>query len=65
MTRIELQVIQRLLGGNRAEAFEAAKSAGLLEKGDQGWKRNREREELEGKLLLLGLTIPWQYGTAE
>ncbi|MEX1027207.1 MAG: hypothetical protein WD049_04270 [Candidatus Paceibacterota bacterium] len=33
---------------------------GWLEMGKSGVKRNREREELEAKLVDLGLPIPWR-----
>jgi len=65
LTRLDLGVIYRLIAGDAAGAITAAQSADLLEEGDKGWKRNREREELESKLLRLGFDIPWRARTAD
>jgi len=65
LTRIDLEVIKGLLAGNRADAITAAKSAGLLQESEKGLIRSREREELEGKLLMLGLPVPWPYDHAK
>jgi thymidylate synthase (FAD) len=60
LSRLEVEVIRALGGGETAKALEIARSFGWLEEGPKGLKRNREREELARKLAFLNLPVPWQ-----
>jgi thymidylate synthase (FAD) len=62
LTRIEKELIRRLCRGDAAGALRVAESSGLLARGAEGLKRNRERQELERKLSDLGLSPPWLEG---
>ena len=54
----EMRIVRALIAGKTEEAVGAARSGGLLPA--QGpVKRSRERDELDEKLELLGLTPPW------
>jgi thymidylate synthase (FAD) len=57
---IEIEIIQSIGVGDVAGARLAAERHGWLEPGKNGLKRNREREELEAKLIRLNLPIPWR-----
>jgi thymidylate synthase (FAD) len=59
-SRIEMSVIVPLVSNDSIAAMNAAQLAGLLESDNKGLKRSREREELETKLVLLGLIAPWK-----
>lgn len=59
LSRLEIEVARLVSSGDRMAAVEFARSVGWLESGKEGWQRNREREEFEGKLKLLGILIPW------
>jgi thymidylate synthase (FAD) len=59
LTRVELEVVKRIIDGEAGAAIECAQMAGLLERHENGWKRNRERDELEFKLQQLSLRVPW------
>lgn len=61
LTGLELDIVQALAAGDGARATELAESYGWLAKGKTGaLKRNRERNELEGKLSHLGFPVPWR-----
>ena len=61
LSRIEAQVVGALIANSPERAQTVAKSAGLLTFDESGKAlRNRERTELESKLLVLGLTPPWK-----
>jgi thymidylate synthase (FAD) len=60
LTRLDLEVIAALTKEGPKAAVEKAKQLGLLVPGKHGLKRNRERSELEQKLVQLGLQVPWQ-----
>ncbi|MBK8481324.1 MAG: FAD-dependent thymidylate synthase [Proteobacteria bacterium] len=61
LTRLELEVLRALNEGGGAAASARASELGLLQRDSAGsYKRNRERAELEQKLLQLGLQIPWR-----
>ncbi|HET6347963.1 MAG TPA: FAD-dependent thymidylate synthase [Candidatus Krumholzibacteria bacterium] len=60
MSGIELEVVQCIARGDDAGAREVAQRCGWLEPGKNGYKRNREREELEAKLARLNLAVPWR-----
>ncbi len=59
LSRIEREIIRALCRGDRDSAVRIAETRGLLSRGPEGLKRNRERQELEAKLAELGLAAPW------
>jgi thymidylate synthase (FAD) len=60
LSRIEAQIVSALIANAPERAQTIAASEGLLTIDDSGKVlRNRERTELESKLLTLGLTPPW------
>ncbi len=59
LTAIDAAVIQALSSDGPEAACRIAEESGILKKGPDGFQRNRERSELEGKLSELGLPIPW------
>jgi hypothetical protein len=52
--------VQAVAAGDVARARAIADRHGWLEPGKAGLKRNRERAELEEKLVRLNLAIPWR-----
>jgi thymidylate synthase (FAD) len=62
LSRIEMDVIRALSQGDSAQAMALARGAALLPPPGEPLKRNRERHELESKLIVLGLPIPWADG---
>jgi thymidylate synthase (FAD) len=60
LTSLEKRVIQALTTGDSEAATAIARERGWLEPGKKGYKRNRERDECEDKLLALNLTVPWR-----
>jgi thymidylate synthase (FAD) len=60
LTRLEIDVIRAIQSGNAEKARELAVRYGLLPPPGQEIKRNREREDLEAKLSLLNIPIPWK-----
>jgi len=60
LSSIELEVVRAIGSGDAARAVAVARDHGWLEPGKSGLRRNREREELESKLALLNLPIPWR-----
>ena len=60
LSRTEIEIVAALNRGDTNKAIETATESGWLKKGVKGWKRNRERSELEEKLDSLNLPIPWQ-----
>ncbi len=56
---IERSIVKHLAEGQKEEAIKIAKNQGWLDGGKTGLKRNREREEFEVKLSLLGFVFPW------
>ena len=59
LSRIEATVVALVGRGQHDKAKDELQRNGLLEKGPNGLRRNRERDELEAKLRSLGLPIPW------
>ncbi len=59
-SRIEHEIIRAIVAGDNPGAIRAAVSFGLLPEDLTQIKRNRERQELEEKLIELGLRIPWE-----
>ena len=60
LTRLEIDVIRAIQSGSPEQAREVAVKFGILPPPGQELKRNREREDLEAKLTLLGIPIPWK-----
>ena len=60
LTRLESEILCELAAGDARAATARARAFGLLERGEKGFKRNRERTELEEKLRRLGFAIPWR-----
>ena len=60
LSRIESEIVSALNSGDENRAIEIARESRLLPADGQPLKRNREREELEGKLAKLGCAIPWR-----
>jgi thymidylate synthase (FAD) len=61
LSAIEREVARALAKGDSALARKIVEDRGWLEPAaGGGWKRNREREELESKLADLNLAVPWQ-----
>jgi thymidylate synthase (FAD) len=59
LTRLDLELIPLVVAGDLAGARRRAEELGWLQEGRHGWKRHRERAELESKLERLGLPLPW------
>jgi thymidylate synthase (FAD) len=60
LSRIESEVIQAVIAGMPERARAAARASGLLEASSNGkLAPNRERRELEKKLLKFQLEVPW------
>jgi hypothetical protein len=57
-----MDIIRALSQGKSAQAMALARGAALLPAADALPRRNRERDELEAKLMVLGLPIPWTDG---
>jgi thymidylate synthase (FAD) len=62
LSRIEMDIIRALSQGHSAQAMALARGAALLPAAGELPRRNRERDELEAKLIVLGLSIPWVDG---
>ncbi len=60
LTRYDAEIVKALASGERDEAMRLAREFGLLPEGSGSIKANRERAELEVKLLRLGLPVPWK-----
>jgi thymidylate synthase (FAD) len=60
LSRLEVEIIRAIQSGNPSEAKELAVEFGLLPRDGTPVKRNREREDLEAKLLSLNIPIPWK-----
>jgi len=60
LTRLEIDVIRAIQSGKPDRARELMVKFGLLPPPGQEIKRNREREDLEAKLMLLNIPAPWK-----
>ena len=60
LTRLEIDVIRAIQSGSPEQAREVAVKFGILPPPGQEIKRNREREDLEAKLMMLNIPIPWK-----
>lgn len=56
---LELQILKQLVIGNKQEALKLAEDFGWLNKINDKLSKNRERIELEEKLVELGIEKPW------
>ncbi len=60
LSRLEVEVVSALVGGDAERAARLAADAGLLARSEDGRLRaNRERAELDAKLARLGFCPPW------
>ena len=60
LSSIERDVVRAVAHGDLSGARALVEKRGWLEPAaGGGWKRNREREELESKLSDLNLAVPW------
>jgi thymidylate synthase (FAD) len=60
LSSIEREVVRAVAGGDHAGARRIVEGRGWLEPASAGgWKKNREREELEAKLADFNLPVPW------
>ena len=60
LTRLEIDMIRAIQSGDADQSRALAVKFGLLPPPGQEVKRNREREDLEAKLTLLNIPIPWK-----
>lgn len=60
LTRLEIDMIRAIQSGNADQSRALAVKFGLLPPPGQEVKRNREREDLEAKLTLLNIPVPWK-----
>jgi len=60
LTRLEIDMIRAIQSGDADQSRALAVKFGLLPPPGQDVKRNREREDLEAKLTLLNIPIPWK-----
>jgi len=60
LTAIEIQVVKLINSGSTQDATRYLEDIGLLKYRDGKILRNRERNELEVKLLQLGIHVPWR-----
>jgi thymidylate synthase (FAD) len=58
-TALELQILKQLVTGNKQMALKLAEEFGWLNKINDKLSKNRERIELEEKLIELGIEKPW------
>ncbi len=65
LSRIEAKAVSLISQNRRDEARYELQRNGLLEMVAGRLARNREREELETKLLAMGLSIPWDSSMSE
>ena len=56
---LELQILKQLVTGNKQAALKLAEDFGWLNKINDKLSKNRERIELEDKLVELGIEKPW------
>jgi thymidylate synthase (FAD) len=62
LSKQEIAIISRVQAGDKAGARAIAEEYGLVPPSGQEMKRNIEREEIEGKMKLLGIRPPWFEG---
>jgi thymidylate synthase (FAD) len=59
LNRFDVEIATALVSGNTQEAVKLAIQFRLLDQNGQPTERNRERDELESKMVRLGLLVPW------
>ncbi len=60
LSQIEIEIIKALNTQGKDAAIEKARSFNLLPPAGQEMKSNRERGDIEAKLIALGFQIPWK-----
>jgi thymidylate synthase (FAD) len=60
LSKFEIEIIKAINNGGKDEALRIARLLGLIPPTGQEMKRNREREDLEAKLSMLGIQVPWK-----
>lgn len=63
LTALEIEVVRRLVSGDRDGAMSLAEGYGWLSMKDGKLRRNRERTEASQKLRALGIDPPWDQGS--
>lgn len=59
LTSIERRILVAITAGNLDDAEKIANEFGWLQRGKDGLRQNRERQECEAKLRSLGIATPW------
>src|SRR5208337_4798654 len=59
LTRYDAEIVRALAAGQKDEALRLAREFGIIPGGSEPARPNRERAELEAKLLRLGFAVPW------
>ena len=59
LTRYDAEIVRALASGQTDEAVRLAREFGLIPEQSAPVRPNRERAELEAKLLRLGFVVPW------
>lgn len=60
LSRNEIEIIRALNTGGKEAAMASARKFGLLPQPGTEPKRSRERDDIEAKLEMLGIPIPWR-----
>jgi len=60
LSQVEAEIIRAIQQKGAEEAIRVARDFGFLSPPDEEIRPNLEREELEEKLVVLGIPIPWQ-----
>jgi len=60
LSHIEIEIIKALNSQGKEAAMNVARGFGLLPPAGQEIKSNRERGDIEAKLEMLGISIPWK-----
>lgn len=58
-SRLETEMVRAIARGATEEVLAIARNKGWVDEAGHPQKRNREREEFEGKLKSLGFDVPW------
>jgi thymidylate synthase (FAD) len=62
LTGLEIPIVGAIVAGEADKAVSIAEGYGWLKQGKKGLMKNRERNELEGKLRRVNMGIPWRKG---
>jgi thymidylate synthase (FAD) len=60
LTRLDIEVLRAIMAGPRSHAVARARELGLVAAPGEPLPRSRERDELEHKLEVLGIELPWR-----